>query len=150
MNADSRYRLIRKIYTDTARDHDGQHFDAVLDQFKTGSDAYADWGYARQARESDLRGNGYRPPIQRRGSSKRRLSECQKRRHQRIAMAPAQDEHAFAAIAKMGGKSIREIRQEQDDFRMTMKTALLQHQAPNLLENRQYRSVLTPKSGILR
>jgi len=120
VNADRRYKLIRKIETDTARVHDGQHFEVVLDQTNTSSDVYADRGYPSQARESDLKASGYRPQIQRRGSSKRKLSECQQRRNHRIAKVRARVEHVFAAITQMGGKLIRTIGQARADFGMTM------------------------------
>ena len=120
VNADRRYKLIRKIETDTARVHDGKHFEAVLDQTNTSSDVYADRGYPSQARESDLKASGYRPQIQRRGTSKRKLSECQQRRNHRIAKVRARVEHVFAAIAQMGGKLIRTIGQARADFGMTM------------------------------
>ena len=120
VNADRRYKLIRKIETDTARVHDGQHFEAVLDQTNTSSDVYADRGYPSQARESDLKASGYRPQIQRRGTSKRKLSECQQRRNHRIAKVRARVEHVFAAITQMGGKLIRTIGQARADFGMTM------------------------------
>ena len=41
VNADRRYKLIRKIETDTASVHDGQHFEAVLDRTNTSADVYA-------------------------------------------------------------------------------------------------------------
>ena len=104
VNADSRYKLIRTIETDTARVHDSQHFEAVLDRTNTSLDVYADRNHPRHARESDLRINGYRPQIQRRGTSKRKLSECQQRRNHRIAKVRARVEHVFAGISQMDGK----------------------------------------------
>ena len=92
VSTDRRYKLIRKIQTNTASVHDGQHFDAVFDRTNTSADVYADRGYPSQARESDLRVNGYRPQIQRRGTSKRKLSECQQRRNHRIAKVRARVE----------------------------------------------------------
>ena len=120
VNADRRYKLIRKIETDTASVHDGQHFEAVFDRTNTSADVYADRGYPSQARESDLRVNGYRPQIQRRGTSKRKLSDCQQRRNHRIAKVRARVEHVFAAIAQMGGKLVRTIGHARAAFGMTM------------------------------
>jgi IS5 family transposase len=120
VNADRRYELFRKIQTDTARLLDGQHFEAVLDQANTSSDVYSDRGYASQARESDLRASGYRPQIQRRGTSKRKLSKCQQRRNHRTAKVRARVGHVFAAITQMSGKLIRTIGQVRADFGMTM------------------------------
>jgi len=120
VNADRRYKLIRRIETNTARVHDGQHFEAVLDRANTSSDVYSDRGYPSQARDSDPKISGYRPQIQRRGAPKRKLSECQKRRNQRSAKVRARVEHVFAAITQMCGKLIRTIGQARADFGMTM------------------------------
>jgi len=54
VNADRRCALIRKIETGTARVHDVQHFEAVLDKANTSSDGYADQGDPSQARGSHL------------------------------------------------------------------------------------------------
>jgi IS5 family transposase len=63
VNADRRYKLIRKIEADTANVHDGQHFDTLFDRSNTSADVYADRGYLSQAPDSDLRGNDYRQQI---------------------------------------------------------------------------------------
>jgi len=120
MNADRRYKLIRKIETATARVHDSQHFESVLDQTNTSSDVYADWGYPSQARESDLKASGYRPQIHRKGTTKRKLPECQQRRNQKIGEVRARVEHGFAAITQIGGKLTRMVGQARADFGMTM------------------------------
>lgn len=109
VNADRRYKLIRKIATDTASVHDGQHFEAVFDRTNTSADVYADRGYPSQPRESDLTAKGYRSQIQRKRTAKRKLSECQQRRNHRIAKVRARVEDVFAMIAQMGGKLIRTI-----------------------------------------
>jgi len=65
------------------------------------ADAYTDWGYPTQERESDLTVDDYRPKIQRRWISKRKLSESQQRRNHRIAKARPRVEHLFATVAQM-------------------------------------------------
>lgn len=121
INADKRYKLIRKIKTDTASVHDSLHFAAVLDRGNTSRDVYADRGYPSKEREAWLKANGYRCRIQRKGNKNKPLSECQKRRNQRIAKVRARVEHVFGAMAQMGGKLIRTIGQVRADFALTMQ-----------------------------
>ena len=45
VNVDKKYKVIRKIETETASTHDSQHFDTVFDGGNTRRDVYADRGY---------------------------------------------------------------------------------------------------------
>jgi IS5 family transposase len=121
INADKRYKLIRKIKTDTASVHDSQHFDAVLDRNNTSRNVYADRGYPSAEREIWLKANGYRYQIQRKGCKNKPLSACQQKRNHRIAKTRARVEHVFGAMAQMGGKLIRTIGQSRADFALTMQ-----------------------------
>ena len=120
INIDKKYKVIRKIETDTASRNDNQHFDNVFDTGNTSKDVYADRGYPSKDREAWLKENGYRNQIQRKGSSSKPLSKCQQRRNHRIAKTRARVEHIFAAIEQMGGKAIRTIGQSRANFAMTM------------------------------
>jgi IS5 family transposase len=123
INADKRYKLIRKIETGTAATHDSQHFETVLNTSNTSRDVYADKGYPSAEREAQLKEAGYRSHIQRKGQRNHPLSEWQKQRNRRIAQVRARVEHPFAAIAQMGGKFIRTIGQARANFAMTMMAA---------------------------
>jgi IS5 family transposase len=120
INVDKRYKVIRKIETDTASTHDSQHFDAVLDPANTSRDVFADKGYPSAERETKLKAAGYRNHIQRKGQRNHPLSDCQERRNRRIAKTRARVEHVFGAIAQMGGKLVRIIGQARANFAMTM------------------------------
>ncbi len=63
MNVDRKYKMIRKIETGTASTHDSQHFDAVLDEFNTSREVYADRGYPSEVREDQLKAAGWRNHI---------------------------------------------------------------------------------------
>lgn len=102
VNVDKRYKLIRKLKTDTASTHDSQHFEALLDATNTSRDVYADKGYPSAQREAKLKCAGYRNHIQRKGQRNQPLSACQQRRNRRIAKTRARVEHVFGAIAQMG------------------------------------------------
>lgn len=123
VDVDKTHKFIRKIVTDTASTHDSQHLDAVMDPANTSRDVYADRGYPSEEREAWLKANGYRNRIQRKGHRNKPLSEAQQRRNHGIAKTRARVEHAFAAIARMGGKLIRTIGQARANFAMTMMAA---------------------------
>ena len=120
VSVDRKYKFIRKFKTDTARVHDSQHFEAVVDDLNTSRDVYTDRGYPSKAREAWLKEHGYRNHIQRKGTRNKPLSEQQKKRNARIAKIRARVEHVFAAIEQMGGKRIRSIGQARANFAMTM------------------------------
>ena len=120
---DRKHKLIRRLKTDTARTHDSQHFEALLDSGNTCRDVYADRGYASKQREEALQAKGYRPQIQRKAKPHRPLPKRQKARNTRIARVRARVEHVFAAIEAMGGKMIRTIGQARADFALTLMAA---------------------------
>lgn len=120
INADNKYKVIRKIETDTASTHDSQNFTNVLDPCNTSRDVYADRAYPSEAREAELKARDFRNQIQRKGSRNHPLSECQKHRNRRIAMTRARVEHVFGAMTQMGGKLIRTIGQARANFAMIM------------------------------
>lgn len=120
INIDKKYKIIRRIETDTASTHDSQHFDNVFDPGNTSHDVYADRGYPSEKREAWLKNNGFRNQIQRKGKRNRPLSECQQQRNRRIAKTRARVEHAFGAIEQRGGKLLRTMGQVRANFAMTM------------------------------
>jgi IS5 family transposase len=66
---------------------------------------------------------GFVDAMQRRAQPGQPLSECQKRRNQRIASKRARVEHAFAGIRHLGGKFVRTIGQARATVAMTMMAA---------------------------
>lgn len=123
VNADNRYKLIRKIEMSDAAPHDSQHFDAVLDPANTSRAVYADKGYASAEREKALRQAGYRDRIQRKGTRNHPLPKRQEQRNDTLAKVRSRVEHVFASIAQMGGKLIRTIGIERAKFGMTLTAA---------------------------
>lgn len=120
INIDAKYKVIRQVKLDTARVHDSQHFEEVIDPFNTSRDVYADRGYPSAQREVWLKEQGYRNHIQRKGRRDKPLSECQQKRNKRIARTRARVEHVFASIEQMGGKTIRTVGQARANFAMRM------------------------------
>lgn len=84
ISVDKKYKLIRKIETESASMLDSSHFDSVLDSHNTSRDVSADWGYPSEYRKAWLKENGFRNHIQRKGKCYRPLSDCEEQRNKRI------------------------------------------------------------------
>jgi IS5 family transposase len=123
INADKRYKLIRKLKVSTASEHDTLHLDDVLDKHNTSRDLYGDKGYVDAAREARLKASGYRVHIQRKAAKGKPLSDCQKRRNTRIAKTRARVEHVFAGFAQLGGKGLRSIGLARATLQLNLKSA---------------------------
>lgn len=108
-NTDRRWGFIRRHEVSAANVHDSRHFETLLDPVNTGRTVRADSAYASQARETELRRQGYRADIQHKGQTDKPLSLAQQRRNHRIAKDRAFGEHPFARLAQQGGKCLRTI-----------------------------------------
>jgi IS5 family transposase len=51
VSVDRKHKLIRQWLADTAKVHDSQHLEAVLDDWNTSAEIYTDKGYAGAGRE---------------------------------------------------------------------------------------------------
>ncbi|TAN16426.1 MAG: IS4/IS5 family transposase [Rhodanobacter sp.] len=67
-NTDRRWGFIRKVDVTSASVNDTEVFESILDEANTHKDVYADRGYAKHARETELYVQGYRANIQRKGT----------------------------------------------------------------------------------
>ena len=120
VSVDRKHKFIRQWIADTAKVHDSHHLEAVLDDWNTSAEIYADKGYIGTEREERLRQQGFRPHIQRKGRPGKPLSAHQEGRNRRIAKVRARVEHVFAAVSQWGGKQIRTIGQARATFAMGM------------------------------
>ncbi|MDH5856531.1 IS5 family transposase [Lampropedia aestuarii] len=120
VSVDYKHGFIRGIATGTASEHDGHHFDAVLDMSNTGKQADADKAYDSAQRRQMLKALDFKDGIQRKAHKTKPLSDCQQKRNQRIAKQRAKVEHVFAGIRHMGGKHIRTIGMVRAAVAMTM------------------------------
>ena len=123
VNADRRYKLIRKVKVSTASENDTLHLEDVLDHANTSRDLYGDKGYVDGSREHRLKARGWRVHIQRKAQKGKPLSACQERRNTRIARVRARVEHVFATLAQMGGKRLQGIGLDRATFQLTGKAA---------------------------
>ena len=123
VSVDYKHGFIRGVATGTASEHDGHHFDEVLDMSNTGTAVDADKGYDSAQRREMLKALDLKDGIQRKAHKNKPLSECQQKRNQRIAKRRAKVEHVFAGIRHMGGKHIRTIGMARATVAMTMMAA---------------------------
>ncbi len=68
VSVDRKHKLIRNWMAETAKVHDSQHLEAVLDDWNTSAEIYADKGYVGEEREARLREQGIGPRFSARGS----------------------------------------------------------------------------------
>jgi IS5 family transposase len=108
-NTDRRWGFIRQHEVTAASVHDSQHFETILDPANTRRTIRADSAYADQAREAELKRQGYTADIQHKGHASKPLSKAQQCRNHRIATDRAFGEHPFARLAQQGGKCLRTI-----------------------------------------
>lgn len=108
-STDWRRGFIRRIEVTAASVNDPEVFEAILDETNTGKAVYADRGYAKHARETELPVQGYRANIQRKGTATQPISVAQQRRNRRIAQQRTFGEYPLARLARMGGKHLRTI-----------------------------------------
>ena len=123
VSVDHKHGFIRGVATGTASEHDGHHFDEVLDPHNTGKEVDADKAYTSAQRREMLSVLGFKDGLQRKAKAGKPLSDCQKKRNQRIAKKRAKVEHVFAGIRHMGGKFVRSIGQARASVTMTLMAA---------------------------
>jgi len=123
ISADHKHGFIRGVATGTASEHDGYHFDEVLDTNNTGKQVDTDKGYASAQRSATLNALGFKDGIQRKAQKNKPLSACQQRRNKAIAKRRAKVEHVFAGIRHMGGKFLRCIGQARASATMVLMAA---------------------------
>ena len=101
VSVDYKHGFIRGVATGTASEHDGHHFEEVLDVNNTGKEVNADKAYPSAQRLAMLKTLGFKEGIQRKAQKNKPLSACQQRRNHRIAKRRAKVEYVFAGIRHM-------------------------------------------------
>lgn len=124
INVDKKYKLIRKHKVSTAKVHDTNHFEAVLDPLNTSREVWADKGYQDNEREQRLTKAGWHLNIQRKAKRGKPQSDCQKRRNTRIARPRARVEHVFGSMSSMGTFCIRTVGLARAEFGLIIKSAV--------------------------
>ena len=95
INVDKDHKLIRRYAVTDASVHDSQVFDEMLDEENSGRSIWADAAYRSEAREQQLREQGYKSRIHRKGNSRRGLNKQEQSTNHRRSKIRARVEHVF-------------------------------------------------------
>ena len=79
VNADAKYKLIRRYEVTDAAVHDSQKLDGLLNKGNTSAEVFADSAYRSTKIEAQLRASGYKSRIHRRGRRNHPLTSAQER-----------------------------------------------------------------------
>ena len=100
INADAKYKIIRKYEVTDAATHDSQVLDELLDERNTNKDVYADSAYRSEAISRTLRSEGYRDRIHRRAYRNRPLSQRSQAANRKQSRVRVRVEHIFGRQAQ--------------------------------------------------
>jgi len=110
VNADAKYKLIRRYEVTDASVHDSQKLDGLLNKGNTSAEVFADSAYRSTEIEAQLRASGYKSRIHRRGRRNHPLSSAQERANHAKSRIRARIEHVFGAQQSApGGRTVRTI-----------------------------------------
>lgn len=110
INADRRFKLIRKYDVTSAASHDSRSFDGLLDPDNTSADVWADSAYRSAEREADLKERMIRSHIHHKGHRNKPLSQHRQQVNKRRSKVRARVEHVFGHQENsMGGTLVRTI-----------------------------------------
>ena len=93
INIDKEHKLIRRYAVTDASVHDSQVFDDLIDDENGDRSVWADSAYRSEAREEQLREQGYKSRIHRKGSSRRALNKQEQATNHRRSKVRARVEH---------------------------------------------------------
>jgi len=110
VNADARYKLIRRYGVSDASVHDSGKLDALLTKTNTSVEVYADSAYRSAAAEAKLKAHGFKSRIHVRAGRNRPLSQVQEAANRKKSRIRARIEHVFGAQETApGGRIVRTI-----------------------------------------
>ena len=103
VSIDVQYKFIRRYAVTSAEVHDSNIFTELLDLTNTSRDIWADSAYRSQGRIDDLREQGYREHLQRRGCRNKKLTAREKQGNRTRAKIRSRVEHVFGVQAQRAG-----------------------------------------------
>ena len=110
VNADARYKLIRRYDVSDAAVHDSRKLDGLVSKTNTSADVFADSAYRSAKSEAKLKAGGFHSRIHRRASRNHPLSDAQTRANRAKSKIRARIEHVFGAQqSSAGGRIVRTI-----------------------------------------
>jgi transposase, IS5 family len=110
INADRKYKIIRRYKVTPASVHDSQEMDAILDPSATDKDVWADSAYRSEEQEQSLKDAGLTSQIHERAYRNKPLTEDQKAANTEKSRVRVRVEHIFGHIENsMHGCFVRTI-----------------------------------------
>lgn len=105
ISVDVKHKFIRKYAVTGAQVHDSNIFEELL-SCNTSRDVYADSAYRSEEKIKQLKNNGYRERINRKGTRNRKLTEWEKRGNRTKSKIRSRIEHVFGIQAQRAGNMI--------------------------------------------
>ena len=110
VNADAKYKLIRRYDVSDAAVHDSQKLDGLVTKTNTSADVFADSAYRSAETEAGLKARGFRSRIHSRATRNHPLSQRQQEANRKKSRVRARIEHVFGAQeTSAGGRLVRTI-----------------------------------------
>ena len=107
VNADARYKLIRRYDVSDAAVHDSQKLDGLLNKANTSADVFADSAWiARPILEVGLKARGFRSRIHVRATRNHPLSQRQQEANRKKSRVRVRIEHVFGAQETSAGSRL--------------------------------------------
>jgi IS5 family transposase len=123
VNADAKYKLIRRYEVTDASVHDSQKLDGLLNKGNTSAEVFADSAYLSTEIEVQLRASGYKSRIHRRGRRNHPLTSAQERANHAKSRIRARIEHVFGAQQSApGGRIMRTIGMVRARAKISLQT----------------------------
>lgn len=106
IEVDVQHKIIRDYKITDAAVHDSKVFEDILDEKNTSKDVYADSAYRSQEKEENLKKQGYRAHLQRKGYRNKALTEWEKRGNRTRSKVRSRIEHIFGIQSQRAGNLI--------------------------------------------
>jgi len=106
VNADAKYKLIRRYDVSDAAVHDSQKLDGLLNKANTSADVFADSAYRSAETEAGLKARGFRSRIHVRATRNHPLSQRQEEANRKKSRIRARIEHVFGAQETSAGSRL--------------------------------------------
>jgi len=101
-----KHKFIRTYKVTSANVHDSNVFEELLDPKNTSQDVWADSAYRSEDAIENLRANGYREHLQRKGSRSRKLTNWGQQENRTRSRIRSRVEHIFGVQAQRTGNMI--------------------------------------------
>ncbi len=106
ISVDVKHKFVRSYAVTDAAVHDSRVFEELLDESNTSRDVWADSAYRSEENMQNLKADGFREHLQRKGYRNRPLTDWEQRGNRTRARIRSRVEHVFGIQAKRVGDGI--------------------------------------------